>query len=200
MTDNRMIQARKLPKRFSSFARRPDRKRLAELERARPGRLTKARVPPAKMHDLELPWLRLTPQNAEVEGKGRLDFWDPSFVGFNTIELAAFDAAYQKTMPDEFAIVRGAVGLTFEPEAPGKSLVELSVFAHVQGGAKPSFEVWADNDMQIHQVEDAKVDVITVVALRSIWMRLQVPGQTNDNLVGNGGGWAFYEVKVTPIG
>ena len=200
MTDDRTIQARKLPKRFSAFARRPDRRRLAELERARPGRLTKARVPPAKMHDLAMPWLRLSPLHPAVDGKGRLDFWDPSYVGFNTIELAAFDAAFEKKMPSSFEIVRGALGLTFEPEAEGKSVVELSVFAHVDGGAKPAFEVWADNDMQIHQVEDAKVEVITVVAHSSIWMRLQVPGQTNDNLVGNGGGWAFYEVKVTPIG
>jgi hypothetical protein len=195
-----MIQARKLPKRFSAFARRPDRRRLAELERGRPGRLAKIRVPLDKTTDLDMPWLRLTPLHPSVDGKGRLDFWDPSFVGFNTIELAAFDAAYEKKMPNQFAIVRGSVGLAFEPDAPGKSMVELSVFAHVEGGAKPAFEVWADNDMQIHQVEDAKVDVITVVAHSWVGMRLQVPGQTNDNLVGNGGGWAFYEVKVTPIG
>lgn len=198
MTDKRMSQARTLPKRFSNFARRLDQRRLAELARARPGRLSRARVPLEKVQDLDLPWLRLSPLHAEVEGKGHLDFWDPSFIGFNTIELAAFDAAFEKKMPNEFAIVRGAVGLTLEAEA-AKSLVELSVFAHVEGGSKPVFEVWADNDMQTHQVEDAKPDVITVVAHSSVWMRLQVPGQTNENLVGKGGGWAFYEVTVTPL-
>ncbi|HYW16416.1 MAG TPA: hypothetical protein VE891_09730 [Allosphingosinicella sp.] len=149
--------------------------------------------------DLDAPWLRLSPLHAAVDGKGRLDFWDPSSVGFNSIELAVFDAAFEKKMPNEFAIVRGAVGLTFEPEAAGKSLIELPVFAHVEGGAKPAFEVWADNEKQIHQVEDGQADVITVVAHSSIWMRLQVPGQTDENLVGDGGGWAFYEVKVTPL-
>jgi hypothetical protein len=198
VTDNRITQARKLPKRFSAFDRRPDRRRLAELDRARPARLARARVPLAKVQDLDVPWLRLSPLHAEVEGKGHVDFWDPSFVGFNTIELAAFDAAYEKKMPDQFAIVRGALGLTIEPEA-AKSLVELTVFAHVDGGAKPVFEVWADNDMQTHQVEDAKPDVITVVAHSSVWMRLEVPGQTASNLVGTGGGWAFYELRVTPL-
>lgn len=193
-----MTQARTLPKRFSAFARRLDRRRLAELERARPARLSKARVPLTEVKGLDLPWLHLTPLRAEAEGKGRLDFWDPTFVGFNTIELAAFDAAYEKKLPGSFEIVRGALGLTMEPPA-AKSLVELSVFAHVDGGGKPVFEVWADNDMQTHQVEDAKPDIITVVAHSSVWMRLQVPGQTNEDLVGRGGGWAFYEVKVTPL-
>jgi hypothetical protein len=183
-----MIQARKLPKRFSTFARRPDRRRLAELERARRGRLERARVPLDQLADLDMPWLRLSPLRSSVEGKGHLDFRDPSFVGFNTIELAAFDAAYEKKIPDMFEIVRGSLALSFEPDGPGKSVVELSVFAHVQGSAKPTFEIWADSDKQFHEVEDAKADVITVVARSSIWMRLQVPGQTDDNLVGDGGG------------
>lgn len=198
MTDNRTIQARKLPKRFASLARRLDRRRLVELERARPGRLAKLRVPPAKAMDLDIPWLRLSPLHPAVEGKGRVDFHDPSFVGFSTIELTAFDAAFEKKLPDSFEIVRGAVGLTLEPQA-AKSLVEITVFAYADGGAKPVFEVWADNAMQTHQVEEAKPDVIAIVAHGSVWMRLQVPGQTSANLVGTGGNWAFYELTVTPL-
>ena len=198
MTDDRTIQARKLPKRFAGFARRLDPRRLAQLGRARPGRLAKLRIPPAKAMDLDVPWLRLSPLHPAVEGKGRVDFHDPSFVGFDTIELAAFDAAFEKKMPDSFEIVRGAVGLTQEPQA-GKCLVEIIVFANADGGAKPVFEVWADNALQTHQVEEAKPDVISVVAHGSVWLKLQVPGQTAAKLAGTGGNWAFYELEVTPL-
>jgi hypothetical protein len=45
MSDHRMGRARALPARFVNFARRIDRRRLVELERGRPARLVKARIP-----------------------------------------------------------------------------------------------------------------------------------------------------------
>jgi hypothetical protein len=133
-----------------------------------------------------------------VAGKGHLDFWEPSFVGVNTVEIATFDAAFQKQVPDLFEIAHPGLSLTLEPQA-AKSVLELSVFAHVDGPTKPTFEIWVANDMQTYQVENGKPDVITVVMQDWADVRLAIPGQTNDNLVGDGGGWAFYELKVTPL-
>lgn len=199
MTDKRTMQSPKLPKRFADVTRGLDRRRIAELERIRPERLAKLRIPPAKTKDLKIPWLRLSPLRAEVEGKGRVGFHDPSFVGFDTLELAAFDAAYEKKMPGGFEIVRGALGLTFESDSV-KSLVEIIVFAHTDDSGSPVFEIWADNGaMQTHQVKDAQAEVLTIVAHGSVWMRLKTPGATNANLIGTGGSWAFYEAKVTPL-
>jgi len=199
MTDRRLVRAQSLPKRFSNFARTIDRRRIVELDRGRAARLAKARIPPAIVRGLPpQPWLRLTPMQPSVAGKGHLDFWNPSFVGINTVELATFDAAFQKQIPDVFEIVRPSLSLTIDPPA-AQSVLELSVFAHVQGPTKPTFEIWVGNDMQTFTVEDGQPDIITVAFQNWVGIQLAVPGKTDENPVGDGGGWAFYELRVTPL-
>jgi len=199
MTDKRMVRTRALPKRLSRFNVGLDRRRVAELARARASRLAKLRIPPLDLHDLPPePWLRLTPMRPLVEGKGHLDFWDPSFVGINGVEVAIFDAAFAKQMPFEFEIVSPQLSLSTSSPT-GKSLLEISVFAHIDGGAKPTFEIWLGNEKMTMTVESGKLDIISVVMHDWAGLRLAIPGQTNENLVGTGGSWAFYDLKVTPL-
>jgi hypothetical protein len=199
MAKRKLARTQALPARLAERGLRVDRKLLAGLAAGRQSRLGKLRIPPAKLNKLPPePWLTLTPTQPSVAGKGRLDFFDPSFVGIDSLELAAFDAAFEKTVPHKFELVSPSLSLTITPEA-SKSILEMSVFAHVDGPTQPMFEIWVGEKKQTVTVANGKPDVITLIMEEWVGIRLAIPGQTNDNLVGDGGGWAFYDLQVTPI-
>lgn len=143
------------------------------------------------------PWLWLDPMAPAADGKGWLEFNDADQVGrrWDTKKpVATFEAIFQKQDEISFAIVRPSVMLHLETDQ--QCLVEFSVWGNLFGAPQAAFEVSSGSSTSKLAVAEAADDEVAALCRGSAQLRLWVP---DGGKVGQGGGWAFYGVRVTPL-
>jgi hypothetical protein len=174
---------------------RNDPGRQRHIQAARGARLAKLGL--REPMGLDMPWLSLNPMRPSVPDKGWLSFNDPDEVTrqWDTQRpVATFEAVFHKRDEISFAIVRPRVTLHLETDK--QCLVEFAVWGNVFGTSTTRFEVMTEGNTVTADVADAAEDSVAVLCRGWAQLRLWIP---DGGSIGQGGGWAFYGVTVTPL-